>query len=191
MNPKDPRTWSYDPHGFARGDEHVLEPEALAALGVPERREQADGAVIMIEAAALDPDTGTLLWMEIVEREAINQMIRIHVRGPDGAERSWPIKSYNVAFFTATVYCRWLGGWGFAIYLDKHEYVLARAGVEGEPVFRGLGDLWILREGVLGHMEHGDARVQRLRLPGLEPMEPVPFEEAERDGFVPHCAFAG
>jgi hypothetical protein len=115
----------------------------------------------------------------------VDVSIRIHlVAGPD-RDDSVDIESYNPFFGCDVRLLEWIDRAAILIYREKHDTYACTFGDVWPPKFVQIEDRWIVKDGVLGCIGYMEKEVRRLSYPGLDDLEPISVEEAERVGLLP------
>lgn len=159
-----------------------------AALGRPARLVDDAGYDLEITAAAIEDSGAYLAWVECRSRwvgQFLDIAYHLRVRRELEPVLDWEVRTYN-PFFGCEV--EWMAWWGdrlALLYREKH-HPYAVSWAPGQDVARRrVTDQWLVHGDHLIYRSETVDRVERLRLPGLEPLEPWPADEARRRGLLP------
>jgi hypothetical protein len=119
----------------------------------------------------------------------IDVSIRIHLLGREGADRSVDIASYNPFFGCDVRYFEWIGETVVLIYREKHcTYACSFGGDVWPPKFLKIEDDWLIHETQLTYLGYKESSVRRLSFPALDPLDPLPNEEAAKLNLLPETS---
>lgn len=163
--------------------------KAAAILGTPVKLIDAQGYEQEIIAAAVEGGNGKIAYVRCRAKEVWPQHVdihfHVHLRRADGAERSWPIKSYNPYFGCDVGLMEWMDDTVILIYREKHDTYICKLAPKEAPVFKEIADDWVINHRVIGYWSWADSAVSRLSLPDLTPLAPITEEEARAQGILP------
>lgn len=148
----------------------------------------ADGYTWAVTAAAVDEVGGRVAWVEWKERESgriVDVAYHLKARDRQGMALRWEIETYNPYFGCGVRHLEWHGDAVVIVYDEKHDTYAASA-ARGRPVKRVLiAEEWTIAGGTLAYDSARPGEVERLALPALERLPPLPAEEARRLGLLP------
>ncbi len=180
--------------GFSSGtDPDPERVEAAAkALGRSVRFVDDEGYQREVFAAAINGQTGTVAYFESRVKQVTKMTdvhLHVHVRGTDGSEVVWEVKSYNPYFGCNVRFMEWFGETVLTIYREKHRTYVCRFGLDSAPVCKEIGDYWTLNGSVLASRRgKNETAVQRLSIPDLSELPELSQDEAEKAGIFPATA---
>lgn len=159
---------------------------ACWALGVPPAWRDADGYDHEVTAAAYDPTDGHVAWVECRQKWTSESYLdieyRLKARVGGLLVLDWVVETYNPYFGCRVGYMAWHGERVVMVYREKHyTYVCSAAAGEEVRVVRAA-DIWHVAGLALEFSPWRSGQVERLSLPGLEPLPPLSGEEARGTG---------
>lgn len=146
-----------------------------------------DGYDCDLLAAAFHPEDSQVTYVEQRSRtvqRGVDVTIKIHHTATDGTTRAQDIESYNPFFGCNIRYLRWHGDSALLIYREKHHTYAASYGRLWPPIFRPIGDRWIINGNDLSHVDENE-RIHRLSIPELTDIGPLTENQAKQAGLFP------
>jgi hypothetical protein len=119
----------------------------------------------------------------------IDVSIRIHLLGRDGTDLSEEIESYNPFFGCSVRFFEWIGETVVLIYREKHWTFACRFGDVWPPKFHKIEDDWLIHSNQLAYIGYKERLVRRLRFPALDPLGPLPRDEAAKSNLMPETTY--
>lgn len=150
--------------------------QACARLGRPREDVDEDGYEREILAGAVDGDR--LAWVERRARtspggwEDVDYHLRVQVG--DVITREWTVDTYNPYFGCDVGALRLYADTVVTIYREKHATVVVALGPAGAPRMRWIADDWRIVGDVVLFRSESRGLVERLALPDLAPLTPLP-----------------
>ena len=147
-----------------------------------------EGYECEIIAAAIHEPSGQIVYVETRAKEKgsyVDISIKIHLRQPDGSERSVDIESYNPFFGCDVRFIQWVDDVALIVYREKHRTYACAFGSEQDPKFVEAADSWMIKDRLLTFRGYEKKVVQGVRIPSLEPLDPMPLAEARSKGLAP------
>jgi uncharacterized protein (TIGR02996 family) len=168
-------------------DRHI--EEVARVRGRPTQRTDDRGFTLTVEAAATNPRTGAVAYLESRskwEGHFHDIHYHLHLRRADGHVVTWEPHTYNPYFGCDTKFLEWYGDAVLFIYREKHAHYAARFGFDGPARFQKLAtDYWLLDGRELGFIVYRQAVVNRLSVPDLEPLPALSIEDATARDLMP------
>ncbi len=161
---------------------------AARLLGVPVRHVDAHGYECEVVATATGDASGYVAYVRTRARETRKHVeidIRVHLRSPDGVERTWPIESYNAYFGCDVRYFEWIGPSAILIYREKHHSFVCRITPGPGPRFVEIEDAWIVHGRTLAYRADDADRIQCLSLPELHQLASLDEDAARAASLLP------
>jgi hypothetical protein len=154
-----------------------------------------DGCEHEIIGAAIS-ETGRLAYVESQTKDGgasphgfdgrhIDVSIRIHFLRSEGTDCSVEIESYNPFFGCDIRFFEWIGETVVLIYREKHWTFAYRFGDVWPPRFFKIEHDWLIHDNQLAYIGYKQDSVQRLSFPALDPLDPLPKEEAVKRNLMP------
>jgi hypothetical protein len=161
---------------------------ACWALGIPPAWRDADGYDREVAAAAYDPTDGHVAWVECRQQwlrsDHLDIEYRLKARVGGRLAIDWVVETYNPYSGCAVGYMAWHGERLVMVYREKHHTYACSATAEEEVRLVQAADNWRVVGLALEFSLWRSAQVERLSLPGLEPLPPLSEEEARETGLL-------
>lgn len=177
---------------FPEWDEVSEEQEAeiaavCARLGRSREWAAEDGYTHAIVGGAVAGER--VAWVEKVEEDDggwVDVDYFLHMRSGEKV-REWKVDTYNPYFGCDVGHLRWWDGAVVLVYREKHRTIACRLGPDGSPQLRAIGHGWTVLNEVLICDSRARGLVERIELPALRPMAPLPAALAERSMVMGSC----
>jgi uncharacterized protein (TIGR02996 family) len=160
---------------------------AAAALGRPARYLDEEGHERVIVAAATQPLTDALAYVE--SRPYRVGGYHLHVRDQTGRTAAWKLEWHGDGRFPCDVrFLEWYGNVALMIYVEKHGTRVCRFGLDSPAEVKNIGWIyvsWVVDGWYLGYRDLQETSVRRLAIPGLEELPPLSAEEAAQWQLLP------
>lgn len=145
-------------------------------------------------------ETGRLAYVESQTKDGgtnphgfggrhIDVSIRIHLVDIEGTTRSVEIESYNPFFGCDVRFFEWIGETVVLIYREKHWTFAYKFGDVWPPQFFKIEDDWLINDNQLAYIGYKEGLVRRLSFPALDPLDPLPKEEAAKLNLLPDTSW--
>lgn len=180
---------TYSSHDDANFQQHRWLTLVLQAIDCAETFHDDQGYKHEITAGAVHPSWGHIAWVEYKEKEVEREgrpwfdcEYRLKARVDGHIAIDWIIDTYNPFFGCRIGYLAWHGDHVVAIYREKHDCYACSLAV-GQPVkLVEIAHQWLVAKDVIAYRKWQSAVVERLAIPGLQPLPPLTGEEAEATG---------
>jgi hypothetical protein len=143
-------------------------------------------------AAALNEQTGAVAYVETRAKQLWDRVdiaIHLHVRARDQREVVWEIISYNSYFGCNVRLLVWFGERVVMIYREKHRTYVCRIGLDCAPVYKEIGDYWLIKGSVLAsRRDQNESTIRRLSIPELSELPDLSQDEVQQAGIFPATA---
>jgi hypothetical protein len=169
--------------------QEVAIAEVCARLGSPREWVADDGYEHTIVGGAVDGER--VAWVERRSSgdegwEDVDYFLRMRVG--EVLVREWVVDTYNPYFGCDVGYLRWWGEDVIVVYREKHHTIVCRLGPSGAPQLRAIAFGWTVLGDVLLYESAARGLVERVHLPELVQVVPLPAGMAEAcmsDGACP------
>lgn len=171
------------------GEEQAAAIAAVCArLGMEREWLTEDDYIHAIVGGALEGER--VAWVEKVEKDDggwvdVDYFLRMRVGATQ--VREWTVDTYNPYFGCEVGHLRWWDDSVVIVYREKHRTIVCRLGPEGAPQLRAVGYAWTVLNEVLLCESRASGLVERIHLPALRPMTPLPAALADRSMAMGAC----
>jgi hypothetical protein len=134
-----------------------------------------------ILAAAMHPNGSQFTYIEQRSKpgpRGVDVTIKIHLVTVGGNDRSEDIKSYNPFFGCNVRYLQWHADSVVLVYREKRHTYATTYGHSWPPVFRPIGDRWIINGTSLAYADDGN--IEHLSIPELNHIATLSESQAKQ-----------
>jgi uncharacterized protein (TIGR02996 family) len=187
-----------DYRSSAPDPDHARVELAAAVLGRPTRYLDEEGFESVILAAATQPLTDALAYVECREwtgdiLQAPGQWwkdaYQLRIQDGSGRKAAWRLQWHGDGTYPCEVgFLEWYGNVALMIYGEKHGIRVCRFGLDSPAEVKKIGRYgacWVVDGPHLGIRSYLETCVRRLAIPGLQELPPLSAEQAAEWELLP------